>query len=463
MPLSGQSPTILHILKNVSLFFLSALFAPLCTYIAIIGRIISPFAAATKRISGHRKWLAISSTTFQPRMILVTGVGMSKGLSLARTFYRAGHRVIGTDFEPHGVRVCGRFSVALGKFYKLSTPSSAAGSSRKYDDDLIEIVKREKVKLWVSCSGVASAIEDGEAAEAVEKLTKCKTLQFGVTLTKILHEEHSFMENTRNLGLNIPDTDLITSAQNAMGFFYLTFPVEGSTQKKCIMKSVGLNDTIRADMTLLPRPCSSETHLHLSRLNPSPSRPFVLQQFISGPECCTHSLIIKGQVLAFTACRSSDLLMHYKALPSTSLISQAMLKYTQTYAKKTGPLMTGHFSIDFLLNESDDTLGEELMQKIYPIECNPRAHTAVVLFANESEDLAEAYLSILRDHSPSLPKAITLPKPSIITSSTTPGYYWVGYDLVTLVIVPFYDFALLKIGLWTFLTFWVEFVKHVLF
>jgi hypothetical protein len=176
MPLSGQSPFILHILRNVSLSFLSALFAPLCTYIAIISRIISPFTAATKRISCHRKWRAISSTTFQPRTILVTGVGMSKGLFLARAFYRAGHRVIGADFEPHGVRVCGRFSVALDKFYKLSTPSSAAGSSRKYADDLVEIVKREKVALWVSCSGVASAVEDGEAAEAVEKLTKCKAI-----------------------------------------------------------------------------------------------------------------------------------------------------------------------------------------------------------------------------------------------------------------------------------------------
>jgi hypothetical protein len=138
---------------------------------------------------------------------------MSKGLFLARAFYRAGRRVIGADFEPYGVRVCGRFSVALDKFYKLSTSLTAAGSSRKYADDLVEIMKREKVELWASCSGVASAVEDGEAAETVEKLTKCKAVQFGVTLTKILHEKHSFMENTQNLGLNIPDTHLVTSVQ----------------------------------------------------------------------------------------------------------------------------------------------------------------------------------------------------------------------------------------------------------
>jgi hypothetical protein len=387
---------------------------------------------------------------------------MSKGLFLARVFYRAGHHVIGADFEPYGVPVCGRFSVALDKFYKLSKPLAAAGGSLKYVESLVEIVKKEKVEMWVSCSGVASTVEDGEAAEAVEKLTKCKAIQFGVTLTEILHEKHSFIENTQNLGLNVPDTHLITSVEDAMKFFYLTFPVEGSIQKRYIMKSVGLDDSIRADTTLLPRPSSSETQIHLSRVNLSPSRPFVLQQFISGPEYCTHALIIQGQVLAFTACRSSDLLMHYKALPSTSPFSQAMLKYTQTYAKKTGPSMTGHFSLDFLLDEADDAAEKDLMQKIYPIECNPQAQTAIVLFADESEDLAEAYLSVLTDHSPPVPTTNPRPKPSI-TPSMTAGCYWIGHDLVTLVILPFWDFASRRIDIWTFLGSWVEFIEHVLF
>ena len=186
---------------------------------------------------------------------------MSKGLFLARAFYRAGHRVIGADFEPYGVHVIGRFSVALDKFYRLSNRPSAKGP-RKYVGDLVEIIKRENVELWVSCSGIDSAVEDGEAAEAVEKLTKCKAIQFGVTLTEILHEKHSFIEDTKNLGRTVLDTYLITSVEDAMKFFYLTFPVEGMIQKKYIMKSVGLDDTIRAETTLLPRPSSSDTQIH---------------------------------------------------------------------------------------------------------------------------------------------------------------------------------------------------------
>jgi hypothetical protein len=391
---------------------------------------------------------------------------MSKGLVLAREFYRAGHRIIGADFEPYGVPVCGRFSASLDKFYRLSTPSSAAGGSRKYVDNLVEIVKREKVQIWVSCSGVASAIEDGEAAEAVERLTKCKAIQFGVAMTETLHQKHSFIHNTWKLGLTVPETHLITSVEGAVKYLYpIALPEKvdpGYVQKRYIMKSVGLDDSIRGDMTVLPRSSFLETELYLSRLNPSKSRPFVLQQYISGPEYCTHSLIIEGQVLAFTACRSAELLMHYKALPSTSPLSQAMLTFTQIYAEKTGSSMTGHFSVDFLLDDGN-AQEKDVVQKIYAIECNPRAHTAVVLFADESEDLAEAYLSVLTDHSAPVPSDDQHGKPTIVVPSTTTGYYWIGHDLVTLVILPFWGFARRKIDILTFLASWVEFVEHVLF
>lgn len=467
MPLSSRSPTILHILQNISLILLAALFVPLCTYIVVLSHIISPFTATTRHIKHHRRWRETSSATFRPRTILVTGVGMSKGLALARVFYRAGHRVIGADFEPYGIPVCGRFSLSLNKFHRLSKPSTTDGESRKYIDNLVGIVKKEKVELWVSCSRVASAVDDGKAAEAVEKLTKCKAIQFGVALTDILHEKHSFIYNTWKLGLQAPGTHLITSVEEALEHLYPNSSPEmadsGSTKKKYIMKSVGLDDPIGANMSVLPRPFFLETELHLSRLNPSPARPFVLEQYFSGPEYCTHSLIIEGKVLAFTACRSAELLMHYKALPSTSLISQAMLKYTQTYAKKMGSSMTGHFSIDFLLDDADSSQEKDVMQRIYPIECNPRVHTAVVLFADVSKDLTEAYLSILPDHSPPVPSSSKQPKPSIVTPSTAAGYYWIGHDLVTLVILPFWEFARRKIDIWIFFTSWIGFVEHVVF
>lgn len=147
---------------------------------------------------------------------------MSKGLTIARTFYRAGHRVVGADFEPYKVPVCGRFSSAIEKFYRLSKPSVESGPTQ-YIKELTDLIVKEKVELWVSCSSVASAIEDGEAAEIIEKETPCKAIQFGVTLTETLHEKHSFIDNTRRLGLNVPDTHL--------AIIFLIWPLSNSNPR----------------------------------------------------------------------------------------------------------------------------------------------------------------------------------------------------------------------------------------
>ncbi|KAG0645136.1 O-methyltransferase [Hyphodiscus hymeniophilus] len=387
--------------------------------------LVSFFAGAAKEIE-HKRQCISSSSTFQPRVILVTGVGMSKGLSIARAFYREGHHVIGADFEPFGIPVCGRFSSTLRKFYRISKPTSGPAESRGYAEGLLDIVNRESVDLWVSCSGVASAVQDGEAAEIIENESKCRAIQFGAQTTKTLDEKHLFIKQTRKFGLNVPETHLITSVEDALRVLH---PSEkGMERKQYIMKSVGLDDTTRADMTLLPQASSDDTRSYLARLNPSVSRLFVLQQFISGPEYCTHSVIIRGRVMVFAACRSAELLMHYEAVSPRSDLSRALQKYSEIYAAKMG-CVTGHFSIDFMLDERSTEL--DLMSRLYPIECNPRAHTAVVLFEQESGRMVDAYLSALE-----VDGMDGIDIQPVVTPSTTKGYYWIGHDLVTCVLLP---------------------------
>ncbi|KAF4636172.1 hypothetical protein G7Y89_g1927 [Cudoniella acicularis] len=479
MPLTITSPTYFHVLQNLSLILLAVFFAPFCTGFAISSTLISPFTKTSKHIKHHRQWRQKSSSTFKPRTVLVTGVGMSKGLALARAFHRAGHNVIGADFEPYLIPVSGHFSLSISKFYRLSKPTGSVGTAT-YIRDLLSIISEEKVELWVSCSGVASALEDGEAAEVVLKESKCVPIQFGVTLTETLHEKDSFISNTRKLGLNVPITHLVTSETEALHSLYPTSPrlekpLSPRERHKYIMKPVEMDDSTRADMTLLPLPTLKETELHIRRLNPTPFRPFVLQQFISGPEYCTHSLILRGKVKCFVACPSSDFLMRCVALPTTSALSLSMQRYTSIYAEKTGKNMTGHFSLDFLVPEhiarraknmfgvSEDEV-RDIMKYLYPIECNPRAHTAVVLFSDESEDLASSYLSILPSHEPAGitnghrdTTHIVVPKPSV------PGYYWISHDIVALFFLPMLALVRGEIDIGKLLGKWVEFLGHVLF
>lgn len=450
MALTTESPVYLHLIQNVSLILLAIVFAPLCTFIAFASSFTSPHIASGKIIQDHRKCQQ-SSPTLRPRIVLVTGVGMAKGLAIARAFYREGHTVFGADFEPSNIPVSGRFSKSLKKFYRL--PKSSPNDSTAYVNALIDIIKKEHVDLWVSCSGVASAVEDGHAADSVERLTSCVAIQFSASLTETLHGKHSFIESIRQFGLNSPITQLITSTDDAVNFLYQRAD-ENASRKQYIMKSVGLDDSIRADMTLLPRGFPEQTRNHVSHLRPSVSNPFVLQQFISGPEYCTHSIVIRGKVRAFTACKSAGILMHYKSLPPESSLFQTMLEYTQMYAEKTGREMTGHFSIDFLVDESNS--GIPLMERMFPIECNPRAHTAVTLFADDSKGMVEAYLSSLGDKEGMEEKA------SICTPLNSRSYFWVGHDLVEYVILPVWEFLNLRIRGETMVKMWMTFLEHLL-
>ncbi len=467
MPLSSSSPYVHHPLKNISLILLSLLFAPLVTLIAIAAHLASYTSAHTTAENARQQRL-LSGT---PRhTVLVTGVGMTKGLFIARAFHRSGHTVIGADFEPCGIPACGRFSRSLAKFYRLQRPGLR--DSRGYAQRLVDIVKEDDVDIWVSCSGVASALEDAGAAEMVEAQTACKVIQFGKKVTHILHEKDSFIRQAAEFGLNVPETHYVASAEDAMAVLHPQSDTRGGVggddkATKYIMKPVGMDDSRRANMTLLPLSTRTYTHSHVYLLAPTASRPFVLQQFIKGEEYCTHSIIIRGKIKAFTACPSAELLMHYRVLPGTSPLLQAMLRFTERYVGRMGEV-TGHISVDFMLDttlaRTDDV--HELKRRLYPIECNPRAHTAVVLFEGAETEMVDGYLSVLEDKerrdstSASSPPAqgsnITIPSPRHT-------YYWIGHDLLTLIILPLLSFLTLNLSLTDFLCGAWVFRNHLLY
>lgn len=391
-----------------------------------------------------------SSASFHPKTILVTGVGMAKGLALARRFYEAGHDVIGADFEPYGVPVNGRFSEALKKFYALSKPSDKDGSAY-YIQDLLRIVRREKIDLWVSCSGVASAVEDGQAKEVIERKAHCKAIQFDVKTTAMLHEKNTFIQQTRSLGLPTPETYDVTSRAAVHKVLH------GTKKKKYIMKSVGVDDVSRGDMTILPRRTVSETYNHISNIAISREKPWVLQQYIQGKEYCTHALVVNGEVKVFVACPSSELLMHYEALSPESALSKAMLRFTEEFVFRNGGDMTGHLSFDFLAEENVTEKGVETV--LQPIECNPRAHTAVVLFNGQSVEMAEAYMSAVK---PYMNGNGVSHEQQVVSLRTPAKYYWVGHDLVTLVLLPLIQVLLGKMRIIEYARGCSTFLQHLL-
>lgn len=464
MVLNSDSPWLAHAAQNIFLILLSLAFLPLDLTILFLSYAIRYFfysgnkpgvlASGVQQASSSSEKTKKDEQREAKKTILVTGVGMTKGLALARAFYQAGHRVIGADFEPGFA--CGRFSTALSGFYTLRKPttsSSSSGSSSKlYVQDLINVIVREHVDLWVSCSGVASAVEDGEAKEMIEQQTNCKAVQFNVRVTQMLHEKHTFVEHTKQIGLHVPETHTITSREQVEHALQQAAP-----GRKFILKTIGMNDAARGEIlsTLLPKETPHATKKYLATLHISPQSPWILQQFILGHEFCTHALVIRGKVCAFVACPSAELLMHYRALPADSALSQAMLQFTRTYADAEGETFTGHLSFDFLV-EGDDTdtttttkTGTQRRRRdpreivLYPIECNPRAHTAVCLLTNRNPDMIHAYLELLNEtpnnnnKNNNHPEHLAIPTPTTPKEKEETNYYWIGHDLLTLLFNPF--------------------------
>lgn len=454
-------------IRTLSLLGVSILFLPISYAIAIILTAVPPsflayilpFSRSTLTGALCHRTQCRAKPTFRQRTVLVTGVGMTKGLTLARAFWLCGHRVVAADFD---IDACAAWtpwkkgqwthSLAFDKVYPLRRPvvedymneSKKEEVRREYISDISKIVKDEDVDLWVSCSGVASAVEDAMVKEALDQMPlqdgrSCACIQFDVPTTSILHEKSTFIQYGQRLKLAVPETFDVTSHAEVLDV--LASETKKNPHRKFILKPVGIDDAYRANMTLFPLSNQRETEMLLSRRDMSRKKPWIVQQFIpGGREYCTHALVVAGAVRVFAACPSSELLMHYEALPPGDPLAAEMLRFTTRFAAASGPGFTGHLSFDFMVEEDNDGHG-----RLFAIECNPRAHTAVALFAQHGErmrGMVEAYMSAVNGSLEPLKETYDIPSEVVRTPADVTPRYWIGHDLFTRGLLPLLDFIL---------------------
>lgn len=394
---------------------------------------------------------------------------MAKGLAISRLLAQwTPHHIIGADVEPIPFTNPGRYSRSLSKFHRLSEPHK--DDYNGYIRSLLSVIKRENVDLWISCSSVGSAVHDAMVAHRARELIgeKFKAIQLSPEMVLTFDDKNRFTSHLFSLCLPIPESHLCTSAPQVERILAIENGEDSGRdpkgkenytrrrsriQKKYILKPIEINDRSRGKMldTLLPLSTPDDTRIYLSNVGISEDTPFQLQQYISGQEYCTHALVIRGAVKAFVACRSSDLLMHYKAMDPQSPLHQQMFKFTEKVAEAGGEELTGHLSFDFIAEWKGNRV------RLYPIECNPRAHTAVVLFS-ETPEMADAYLDVFQDSSRKKREG------PIFQQAPGHGYYWIGHDLVILGILPVVRRLLGQVKTWNWvLKQWMLLWQHVVY
>ena len=297
----------------------------------------------------------------EPKTVLISGGKMTKALQLARSFHRAGHRVI--LVESHKYRWTGhRFSRAVDRFYTVPEPRDAG-----YVAALTDVVLREGVDVYVPvCSPVASQY-DAQAKEALSQ--HCEVLHVDPATLDLLDDKYAFAVSATAAGLAVPETHRITKGQQVQDLDH------DGTVGRYILKSIGYDPVWRLDLTRFPRESPHETVDAIGDRPISVDNPWILQEFVAGQEYCTHSTVRDGRVQVYCCCISSAFQVNYEMVDKPEIET-----WVREFVRARN--ITGQVSFDFIEATDGRTLA---------IECNPRTHSAITMFYNHP-DLARAYL-----------------------------------------------------------------------
>jgi predicted ATP-grasp superfamily ATP-dependent carboligase len=322
-----------------------------------------------------------------PQTILISGGKMTKALQLARSFYRAGHRVI--LIETHKYWLTGhRYSRAVDRFYTVPNPQD-----QEYPEALLAIVQQEQVDIYVPvCSPVASYYD-----AAVQKILAphCGVMHVDVNMLERLDDKYTFATAAESLGLRVPKSYKITSPQQVIDFDF------SNEQRPYIIKSIPYDSVRRLDLTKLPCATPEATAAFVKSLPISESKPWIMQEYIPGQEYCTHSTVRNGQLQLHCCCESSAFQVNYEHVDRSDIEN-----WIRTFVGSLG--LTGQVSFDFIQAADDG--------QIYAIECNPRTHSAITMFYNHP-DVAKAYLN---------PEPLA---PTVQPLTTSRPTYWIYHEI----------------------------------
>jgi len=321
------------------------------------------------------------------KRILLTGGKMTKALQLARSFHAAGHEVF--LVESHKYWLSGhRFSKAVKRFYTIPAPEK---DPEGYCQQLLEIVKRDNIDVFIPVSSPIASYYDSLAKSFLSP--ECEVIHFDAEVTKTLDDKFAFCEKASFLGLSAPKVFRFTNPEQVLNF---DFASDGS---QYILKSIPYDSVHRLDLTKLPFEGMEE---YIKQLPISPEKPWVMQEFVRGKEYCTHSTVRNGIIRLHCCSESSPFQVNYQQVEN-----QAIYEWIKQFVKALN--LTGQISFDFIQAE-DGT--------VYPIECNPRVHSAITMF-HDHPGVADAYLK----------DAQTENEPPITPLLNSKPTYWLYHEL----------------------------------
>ena len=394
---------------------------------------------------------------FRSRTVLISGIGTSSGLALARTLYQAGHDVVGADVEDQ-LLPSNRFSHAIKTFYALPQPVQKHGTSF-HAQELIRIMGRENVDMWISCS--RNAVQDAEIRTKIECTAsrKCRSLQFDVKTAALLSNRASFLEILRSCELPTPEAHRV----NTRAAVHRILNGSPGPKKSYTMRKSLDGEPGPIDLTILPRRTVSQTYQHVSRVPVSNETPFVLEEIVDGDRYYTRALIVQDEVQGFVACtvQGSGPNAGVAALASDSIISQAMLQYQTQLVSRMSRNLTGFLGLSFTATEHITEKGIEKL--LYATECQLSPDGIGLPLYRAGAPLADRLMDTLA------PRQVNGVDPrekhdeTVVYAQPGSRIFWVGKDAVLMLLEPLSSFLRFKTDLRSLLRSSFEFADRLAF
>ncbi len=314
------------------------------------------------------KFFQKKAVTENSKNIILTGAKMSKCLQLARSFKADGHKVFLLETDKYWLSG-NRFSNAIAGFYTVPNPEK---DWHGYSEKILEIVKQENIDVFIPVSSPVSSYYESQIKPILAE--HCEVLHFDLEITKMLDNKFTFIEKAKSFGLTVPKSFLITNPEQVLNF---DFAADGS---QYILKSIPYDSVRRLNMTKLPMDSIQEMEQFVKGLPISPEQPWIMQEFVKGKEYCTHSTVRKGQIRLHCCCESSEFQVNYEHVEH-----QQIYEWVEKFVRELN--LTGQISFDFIQTKDN---------RVYPIECNPRTHSAITTF-HDHPQVADAYLNDSKD------------------------------------------------------------------
>jgi predicted ATP-grasp superfamily ATP-dependent carboligase len=281
------------------------------------------------------------------KTVLLTLGRLPKALELARSFNRAGWRVV--IAEPFAWHVS-RLSNAVAKSNRVAAPND---DREQYLKDILAIIKEQRIDLVLPVS-----------EETMHVAALHKRLPLGVTMFApshdvllSLHDKHAFVTRCQQYGLSVPETFAAASVEAK------ALSLRGAHVIKPVFSCSGRGvKIVKTSATLSPEDAAPYT---------------IVQTFIPGQVLSSFSIAHNGRALVTSIYKGTVMSGTVSVAFERVLDAPAVTDWINSFIEKSSH--SGFISFDFV---QDDKGG------VCAIECNPRATSGVHFI--HPDDLARA-------------------------------------------------------------------------